>query len=108
MKNKMKQFFLFALAIILAAPPATAAVQCYDTVTDVVVHSNGRIFFTTANACSLAWCELKGDAIFVNGGYAMLMTAKIKNKTVYFQWDILGSCDAKNPAYTIPDFMILK
>lgn len=104
----MKLFLAFALSSSLAALPVSAAVQCYDTVTEVIVHSGGRIFFTTANACSSAWCELTGDAIFVNSGYAMLMTAKIKNKTVYFQWAALGSCDAKNLAYAVPEFMILK
>lgn len=88
--------------------PATAAIQCYDTVTDVIVHSNGRVFFTTPNACSLAWCELAGDTTFMTQGYAMLMVAKLKSKTLLIQWEGISSCDAKNIAFAIPEFMVLK
>lgn len=106
MKVKIN-FVLFTLLSAITAGPAAAAL-CSDTITDVIVHSSGRIYFTTANSCSQAWCEVAGSDAFVYNGYAMLMAAKIKQKPVIIQWNNLASCDSKNLVYTVPDFIILR
>lgn len=108
--NKLKAKILLIIALLSSASfiPAAASVFCTDSVTDVVVHSNGRTFFTTTGSCSVSWCELAGDATFVNQGYAMLLAAKLKGKPLLFQWRDIANCDEKNKGYAVPEFMILR
>lgn len=59
---------MFFMASLVGANVASAA-MCVDTVTEVIAHSSGKIYFNTANACSLSWCELSGS----NALFAMVM-----------------------------------
>lgn len=106
----MKKLFLGATTLFwLTVPaPASSAVDCFDKVTEVIAHSNGRTFFVSQNACSNYWCEIKGDTTFVRQAYATLLLAKATSATVLFRWPNLTSCDAKNEGYAMPEFIVLK
>ena len=54
---------LLAAVFAFAAHTANAGVQCMnDYVTSVVAHSNGEVYFTTANKCTTNWCVLQTSA----------------------------------------------
>jgi len=92
---------------IVCASAARADVGCAETVTQIIMHSNGNVYFTTnqtcANWCSLSFTTTDGN----NRAYAMLLSANAQAKTIWFDWPNLTSCSQQNITYASPAFMEL-
>lgn len=99
---------IFALGLGSVIPNYSSAAMCVDTVMEVIFHASGKVYFTTPNSCSQAWCEISGNAQFVKNATAALMAAKIKETQVVLQWPNLPTCNDKNPAYSIPEYVVLR
>ena len=98
---------MFFIGSMVETNVASAA-MCVDSVTEVIAHSSGKIYFTTANACSVSWCELSGSNAFIRNGYAILVAAKVANTPVILQWDQLANCSEKSKIYSVPNFIVLR
>lgn len=100
-----KSIAALALAC-LSVESANAGVTCTETVTNVITHSSGAVYFQTDKTCAGAWCQLSfaNDAANKNA-YAMLLTARTTGKQLTFTWVNISSCTAANPLYASPDFI---
>ena len=97
-----------ALAIgSLGLNDAYADVTCTETVTNLFVHSNGNVYFTTSETCS-SWCEISfATSAANNQAYAMLLSAHFQGLPVIFDWPNLTSCSTLNAVYAIPGWVDL-
>lgn len=98
---------IFTIAIGL--PGLTdAAVSCKETITKVIVHENGNVYFTTDQTCSGSqiWCQIDySDPDQVSRAYSMLLTANTARKNVWFQWPDISSCTEINATHASPDYI---
>jgi hypothetical protein len=86
-----------------------ASALCTESVINVIVHTNGNIYFMTDKTCSGNWCQLNlaaGNASVNKSAYAMLMTAMTTSKPISFQWDVISDCTQQNAIYTSPAYMV--
>ena len=90
-------------ALAVACSIAAASADCVETVTHVVVHSSGNVYFMTDQTCSANWCEVNWGAGAKNG-LAMLMTAQALGKKVEFQWPGITACTQPNVIFASPDY----
>lgn len=99
------------LAVVLSSTfggAAYADVNCAESVTNLIVHSNGNIYFQTNLTCSSNWCQLNwSNSNLVNQGYAMLLSAQISGKAIVFDWPNIASCGVQNIIYASPSYMFL-
>lgn len=79
----MKKFI--AMVLLASASVAHASADCTETLTAVIMHPNGHVYFTTTGTCSNGWCELAWTGDALNKGYAMLLAAQPKQN--------LSGCD---------------
>jgi hypothetical protein len=100
----MKFRCVLAVVFCLLTTTAGAAVTCNESITAVVNHSGGNVYFTTDQSCASNWCQLSGNADFIKRGYAMLLAAQLTGKKVAFQWGAIASC-ASNPIFSSPEYM---
>lgn len=98
------------LALLMSfAGAAQAAVLCTESVVNVIVHTNGNIYFMTDKTCSGSWCQLNlagGDVAVNKSAYAMLLTAMTTAKPINFQWDVITDCTQQNAVYTSPAYLV--
>lgn len=98
---------LVAFLIGMMTPPAWAAVSCTETVTTVIVHTDGDIYFQTSVTCS-QWCQASGTGTLLQNEYALLLTAYTTGAPVAFNWPNLTACTAGgNATYAEPTLMEL-
>ena len=91
-----------SLALAIGCAGAQADVWCLETVTQVIMHSNGGVYFTT-NATCPSWCQLNwSTADAISKGYAMLLSANAQGKQVNFDWPSLSNCTTQNATYASP------
>lgn len=94
--------------IIFSCVDAWSAAECTEKVTRVINHKNNGIYFQTDKTCSSNWCQIAwGTEAANNRGFSVLLTAKTTDKTVTIYWPELSSCDALNPVYKSPEYIIL-
>ena len=87
---------------------AQAYIACTETVTNIIMHSDGIVYFQTDQTCGATWCSLSGSsADMINKAYAMLLSAQAQGKKVTFAWENLPNCSTGNALYASPDFMTL-
>jgi hypothetical protein len=103
---------LFSLAMILSlaayANISLADVYCSETVTGVVMHSNGNVYFTTSGTCALSWCEIAFVSADANNkAYALLLIALTTGKPVAIDWPNITGCTQQNVVYAVPGFITL-
>ncbi len=99
---------LAVLVLLGAAPLAHATADCSETLTGVIMHPNGHVYFTTAGSCSGGWCELAWtDAEALKKGYALLLAALASAKPVGMRWSAISGCSAQNAPYASPEFISL-
>jgi hypothetical protein len=94
-------------ALGLCSTAASAYIGCTEQVTNVIMHSDGAVYFTTNQTCSNGWCQLAWTADAAIKGYAMLLSAQAQGTPLTFAWDNLASCTSVNTVYASPDFMML-
>jgi hypothetical protein len=93
--------------LIISAGVARADVGCTETVTAIIMHSNGNVYFTTSSTCT-SWCSVSFTTADGNKeAYAMLLSANAQGKTLWFDWPNLTSCSQTNATYAAPGFMSL-
>ncbi len=102
--------FLAASAFCLSfGNIAHASALCTESIVNVILHTNGNIYFMTDKTCSGNWCQLNlkaGDVPTNKNAYAMLLMAKAMSKPINFQWDTVTDCTQQNPVYASPAFMV--
>jgi hypothetical protein len=98
---------LIVFALFASAGVAHATADCSETLTGVIMHSNGHVYFTTTGSCSGGWCELAWTGETLNKGYALLLAAQAQGKPVGMRWSALSSCSAQNSPFASPDFISL-
>lgn len=85
-----------------------AAAGCVETVTEVITHANGNVYFNTNQTCR-AWCQVNWSAEAAKKAYALLLQAKATSAPVLFQWHAIASCAASaNASANSPDYMVLQ
>jgi hypothetical protein len=103
----IKSSVAIVTAFILSAGVARADVGCSETITAIIMHSNGNVYFTTSQTCS-SWCMVSFSTADGNkAAYAMLLAAKAQDKPLWFDWYNLTSCSQQNAVYAAPGFMEL-
>src|ERR1700742_358173 len=110
MKHLRLSRLCVALALAAIAPsfPVFADVTCTETVTGLIVHADGIVYFTTNQTCSAEWCSLTySNATTATNAYALLMTATAQSKPLSFDWPALTSCASQNVAYATPYIIFL-
>ena len=70
---------------LLAATFDVGAADCTETITNLIVHSNGNVYFKTDQTCTNNWCQLNWGAGTKNG-YAALLEAQATGRKVWFTW----------------------
>lgn len=101
---------LAAMTLSLSlANAAQAGALCTESVVNVILHTNGKVYFMTDKTCSGNWCQLNlngGDISTNKNAYAMLMTAMAMAKPINFQWDTVTDCTQQNPTYSSPAYLV--
>jgi D-alanyl-D-alanine carboxypeptidase len=78
------RYLMFFLTI--ASAQASAAADCKEQIKDLVVHSNGNIYFSTNLTCP-TWCQLDmGSEKQTDRAYSMLLAARVKGEELMFRW----------------------
>lgn len=89
----------------LGAGLAHADVGCTESITALIVHTDGYVYFETSKTCQ-SWCQLNfSTAAANNNGYAMLLAAKTTGVSVTFDWPNIASCSTLNATYASPAYM---
>jgi hypothetical protein len=98
-----------ALVIMMSAvSPWASAVSCTETVTAIVLHTNGNVYFTTSQTCTTAWCQIAFSTTDGNKqAYAMLLEAQALSKPLTFEWDNISACTSANAVYASPTVMVM-
>lgn len=110
MKRALTQGLTVAMVLTasLHAPLASAGVHCTEKISQAILHENGDIYFQTDNTCNGAWCQIKWGTPEKNkNALAMLLSAKVADRSITFYWNGLTTCSEKNPVYTSPGYMML-
>ena len=103
---KTQQIVAVLTLACLSMQSANAGVSCSETVTNVIVHSNGAVYFQTDKTCAGAWCQISFASESANkNAYAMLLTARATGKPLSFAWANISACTASNVVYASPDFI---
>jgi hypothetical protein len=109
--NMLKQAIRLAAAaaLSLAASGASAVVTCRETVTEIIPHTNGGVFFKTDLTCTNYWCQLNwSSTTAINRALATMLAAQAQGKHLYITWQNLTACTAgANPVYASPDALDL-
>ena len=84
---------------------AANATDCYEIITNLVVHSNGNVYFKTDQSCTGAWCQLNWTATAVKNGLATMMAAQAQGRRVLITWTAITSCTQQNVVYASPDYI---
>jgi len=101
------KLFSFVALLALLLPMDGFAVVCTESVTQVIAHSSGNIYFTTDKTCA-NWCQLNySSADAVRRVYALLLAANAEQKNVSINWTAITDCSQKNATYAAPDYVIL-
>jgi len=96
------------LTLLGAVSPWAGAVSCTETVTAIVLHTNGYVYFTTSQTCVAGWCQLGFSTTDGNKqAYAMLLQAQALNKPLTFQWDNISACTSANALYASPTIVVM-
>lgn len=91
--------------LIVSAGVARADVGCRETITALIMHSNGNVYFTTSQTCT-SWCVVSFSGTTGNNqAYAMLLTARAQSTSLWFDWPNLTSCSQLNAVNATPSFM---
>jgi hypothetical protein len=94
-------------SLLLATAAARADVGCGEMVTEVIMHSNGNVYFTTDQTCG-GWCTISYATADANKmAYALLLSANAQAKRIWFDWPNLTNCSQQNQPYSVPAFMEL-
>ena len=92
----------------LVAPWCSADSYCSETVTAVVMHTNGNVYFNTSGTCVTNWCQISFSSPTANNqAYALLLTAVASGQSVAFDWPNVTSCTQQNVLYASPGFAAL-
>ncbi len=108
---KFQKLSLLLSAGVLAGltTDANANIDCVETVTAVIIHSNGGVFFQTDQTCSGTWCQLAwSDAETLKKGYAMLLQAKALGAPLGFDWASISACSQFNAWAASPMYVFEK
>ena len=97
---------VLGMALALASGAAAAA-DCYETINNLIVHSNGNVYFKTDQSCTGAWCQLNWSATATKNGLATLMAAQAQGRKVLFTWPAITACTQQNATYASPDYIQL-
>ena len=106
-----KKILLTSLSLIASNVYAT---NCPDKITDVVVHSNGNIYFNTQNVCSAHWCVLGTEkwntSDKIKAGLSILLAANAAKQDVVIEWDSadVPDCSTVVSDYATPGFLMAK
>jgi hypothetical protein len=102
-------FKRMALVTVLSAvSPWASAVSCTETVTAIVVHTNGNVYFTTSQTCTTGWCQIAFSTTDGNKqAYAMLLQAQALSKPLTFAWDNISACTSANALYASPAVIVM-
>jgi hypothetical protein len=95
------------MVLLASASVAHASADCTETLTAVIMHPNGHVYFTTTGTCSNGWCELAWTGDALNKGCAMLLAAQAQAKPLGMRWGAINSCSAVNALYASPEFIWL-
>ena len=96
-----------ALILLCSYGKAQAEIYCVETLTRVIVASNGSVYFTTAQTCP-NWCQINwSDAGAVSKAYATLLSAEAQATPVTLGWSGISSCSDENATYASPDNLTL-
>lgn len=91
-----------SIALLCASLPSFAGVYCEEIVRSITVHTNGRIYFKS-DTCSKNPCQLPHNLPDVQKtAFALLLSAKERNKPVTFYWPHLTSC-TENSVDAVPE-----
>jgi len=90
--NPIKSLLLTGVLGVFSAA-AHAYIGCTETVTNIIMHSDGVVYFQTDQTCGATWCSLSwSSADMINKAYAMLLSAQAQSKKVTFAWSNLPNC----------------
>jgi hypothetical protein len=106
--------FIFTILMLISTGTYSAVINCSDTITGVISHSSGGVYFTTQNICSKHWCALGSDrwntVDKLKNGLSVLLTANTTKKTVILEWDttVVPDCSTVLDDYATPGFIMIK
>jgi hypothetical protein len=96
-----------AVTLLCASLPSVAGVHCEEMVRSLIVHTTGRIYFKS-DTCSKDPCQLPNQLPEVQkAAFALLLSAKERNKPVTFYWPHLNRC-TENSVDAIPESLALE
>jgi hypothetical protein len=105
--NRVKSLLLTGMLGMFSVA-AHAYIGCTETVTNIIMHSDGAVYFQTDQTCGATWCSLSwSSADMINKAYAMLLSAQAQSKKITFAWSNLPNCSTGNALYASPDFLII-
>ena len=96
---------VIAFALLVLSTVNSYAISCLENVKNVIVHSNGQVYFRS-DTCSDNWCTFNWtDTHKIDRAYALLLLAKAAQIGIMFEWPALSSCASQNQVYASPDFI---
>lgn len=94
---------LATIALMIMSSTAGAAAYCTERLTNLIVKTDGAVYFTTNSTCP-NWCQLNFSAGAAKSqGYAMLLAAMSTDRDVRFYWLNISSCSSINATNSSPD-----
>jgi hypothetical protein len=95
----------FAVGCAMALPAMAGDINCSEMITNVTVHVDGNVYFSSSLTCQTVWCQLPGTGDTLNRGYAMLLTAQAQGIPVGFGWSTIPNCNTQNVQFAMPDWL---
>ena len=110
MRTRTNLFATFLVLVSVVSAPAFSGEYCWsETITLVIVHEDGNVYFTTNKSCP-GWCRINpawsGDRR--KEAYAMLVAARVSGNPMSFFWNEHStSCGGAVPGSAWPLAIIL-
>jgi len=101
----MKRKCLWVLAVFAMywSGYAHSGAYCSENITNVILHVNGNVYFTTDKTCPSNWCQINWGTSS-KSAYATLLAARVTAKPVSFYWPDLTDCTQINVVYASPNY----
>lgn len=108
---KIKNMLLLTAAMTMTGISSNASATtdyCFnETVNQVILHSDGNIYYTTSHTCH-SWCKIDPtwNADMQDRAMSMLLTARTAGKTLSFQFSELTAGCAVVPVFSSPGLIM--
>lgn len=102
-----KKYLLGALFIAFCCS-VHAGKYCTETVTSLVTHKNGSVYFKTNKTCTNGLCKVNWDnSDNLNRAYSSMLAARVGGNELTFYWPNISDCTEESETYSSPDSISL-